>query len=316
MMVKRMAMRLGGLAAGVVGMILLSSSPAQAQMECVDNDGSVTPADVNTYADCVTGLDVTRERYTSFSVVWEYNRTTDDTDNSVAGDQPAPDVKEFLVRYQETANLATVGFDNTAGAKDIISEKVRRNSDPDDEDHEAMVTGLKPGKNYLVGVTSVPRSASDMNSGERLFQGEGTETDPATAPDDVLGLMLTPGDMMIMAEWDVATDNGSAVTGYEVQHREMGEDWPATPTRKGTTKDTSTMWTISNLKNGTEYEVRVRAYSYDETDDDIWSDVAMAIPGMTPTPALPLFGAFALGAGVLAAGRARLRRRAQRQLTR
>ena len=40
-------------------------------------------------------------------------------------------------------------------------------------------------------------------------------------------------------------------------------------------------------------------------------------PTPTPTPALPFFGAFALGAGVLAAGRARLRRRAaeRRQLT-
>jgi hypothetical protein len=36
----------------------------------------------------------------------------------------------------------------------------------------------------------------------------------------------------------------------------------------------------------------------------------------TPTPALPIFGAFALGAGLLAVGRARLQRRRQRQLTR
>ena len=147
-------------------------------------------------------------------------------------------------------------------AKDVITKTVRRNSDADDEDHELMVTGLKPGKDYLVGVTSVPRSASHKNSGERRFQGTGTETDPATPPDDVLGLMLTPGDMMIMVEWNAATDNGSAVTGYEVQHREMGKDWPATSTRAGKTADTSTMWTISNLENGTEYEVRVRAYSY------------------------------------------------------
>jgi hypothetical protein len=34
------------------------------------------------------------------------------------------------------------------------------------------------------------------------------------------------------------------------------------------------------------------------------------VPTVTPTPALPLFGAFGLGAGLLAAGRARMRRQA------
>ena len=55
--------------------------------------------------------------------------------------------------------------------------------------------------------------------------------------------------------------------------------------------------------------VKVRAYSYKVTDDDGWSDEETATPmagAMIPTPALPLFGVFALGAGVLAAGRRRL----------
>ena len=47
----------------------------------------------------------------------------------------------------------------------------------------------------------------------------------------------------------------------------------------------------------------------DDDEDD-------GTPPPTKTPALPIFGAFALGAGLLAAGRARLRRREQRQLTR
>ena len=128
------------------------------------------------------------------------------------------------------------------------------------------------------------------------------------------------GDGMLMVEWDDATDNGSPVTGYEVQIKESDEeDSKYDPVREGSTEDTSTEWVISNLDNDTEYSVRVRAYSYDAAGD--WSDEEMAMPmagaGTTPTPALPLFGAFALGAGVLAAGRARLRRRReQRQLTR
>ena len=102
---------------------------------------------------------------------------------------------------------------------------------------------------------------------------------------------MTAGDMTIMAMWDEATDNGSEVTGYEVQHREMDKDWPTTPSRSGTISphDKSTMWTISNLENGTEYEVRVRAYSYSARDDDTWSDVKKATPvaGGTPTPDPP-----------------------------
>ena len=76
-----------------------------------------------------------------------------------------------------------------------------------------------------------------------------------------------------------------------------------------------TEYTFEGLMNGTEYTVQVAARN--EIDLGEYSDEEMATPmAATPTPALPLFGAFALGAGLLAAGRARLRRREQRQLTR
>ena len=69
--------------------------------------------------------------------------------------------------------------------------------------------------------------------------------------------------------------------------------------------------------NETVYLVRVRAVDGAGNMGN-WSDNGSATPmamGMpkppVPTPALPLFGAFALGAGLLAAGRARMRRQAQ-----
>ena len=40
-----------------------------------------------------------------------------------------------------------------------------------------------------------------------------TMTDPADAPDDVLGLELMARDGMIAVMWDETTDNGSPVTG-------------------------------------------------------------------------------------------------------
>ena len=80
--------------------------------------------------------------------------------------------------------------------------------------------------------------------------------------------------------------------------------------------------TIDGLTNGVEYRVEVCAY--DDIEDDVgWGcKNAYEIIPMAPVPALPIFGAVALGAGLLASGRARLRRRelragrVQRQINR
>ena len=74
---------------------------------------------------------------------------------------------------------------------------------------------------------------------------------------------------------------------------------------------TAMNYTIDGLINGTAYLVRVRAVDSAGNMGE-WSDSGSGTPmGITPTPALPLFGAFGLGAGLLAAGRARMRRQAQ-----
>jgi hypothetical protein len=289
------------LVGGAFVVLVMSSTTAHAQADCVS--ASVSASTSTTVADCVTDLGVIQERYTGFTVEWEYERTANTTGGNPAA--PAAKVKEFLVRYQENE---TGVFVVTAGAKPIKEMKVRINRDEDDEDHEVEITDAIPGKTYTVGVSSTPSNSQHTRSGEQTATGD---ADSPTAPDDVRNLVLTAGNAQIMAMWAEATDNGSPVTGYEVQHREMGKDWPTTGARSGSTMDTSTMWTVSNLKNGTEYDVRVRAYSHGAADDAGWSDVESAIPSedaaMTPTPALPIFGAFALGAGLLAAGRRRMK---------
>jgi hypothetical protein len=288
-----------GCAALFGGLALALPDPAQAQTP-VPYDGADCAAS-QTRPACPADLDVERVRFTSFDVTWEWERGVATPANANA--------KNFLVRYQEQeAGDMTLAFEADAGAKAIEEMTVRLNTDGD-EDYTASITGLKPGKTYSVGVTAINTTATAMNSAEI---GESGTADPARAPDDVLGLELVAGDMSIMAMWDVATDNGSEVTGYQVQHREMGKPWPTSSSRSGATADTSTMWTISNVKNGTEYEVRVRAYSYTATDDDIWSDVKSTTPSAdapTPTPAIPTAGLFLLGAGLVAASRKRLRQR-------
>ena len=243
----------------------------------------------------VTVLEVDPRSHDELRVDWKWAATNSDT----------ADIEGFSLRYQEGA-----AFVNT---KSIMRMDVDFNKD--DDDYRVILEELKPDTEYIVGVTAIAKDAGDMDSDEMTSTGT---TDPADEPDDVRNLMLHVGDSMIMAMWDEATDNGSEVTGYEVQIKESDEsDSKYESVRDGDDDDTSTEWAISNLENGMEYSVRVRAYSYDAAGD--WSDEEMATPmegAMIPTPALPLFGAFALGAGVLAAGRARLRRREQRRLTR
>ena len=71
-----------------------------------------------------------------------------------------------------------------------------------------------------------------------------------------------------------------------------------------------TSHTITGLVNGQEYAVWVWADGRDEVSDVRYATPMALTPA--PTPALPIFGAVALGASLLAAGRARLRRRALR----
>ena len=72
-------------------------------------------------------------------------------------------------------------------------------------------------------------------------------------------------------------------------------------------------YTFEGLMNGTEYTVQVAARNEIGLGEPSDEEMATPMP-TTPTPALPLFGAFALGAGLLAVGRRRLRRRRQQLL--
>ena len=223
-------------------------------------------------------------------------------------------LEKFSLRYQQTTPADTAGVvtGDFNTSMDIMRMDIAKKSSG--TEYSYILEGLKPDKDYIFGIRTLGAGTTADGTGEDYAWAK---TDTADAPDDVLNLMLTAGDTMIMAMWDEATDNGSEVTGYSVGYREKGKSsWMESRDGK-TGTDTSTKWTISNLKNDMTYEVRVQACSFDMCGD--WTDEEEATPmsGATPTPALPIFGAFALGAGLLAAGRARLRRRdEQHQLTR
>ena len=127
------------------------------------------------------------------------------------------------------------------------------------------------------------------------------------------------GDGELMVTWDavpsVAMCEGAkspAVEscGYLVDWRAANQSFD-NPQRQMRTTDLS--YTIPDLMNGTEYGVIVRAYNERASKNTLSTQSAEAKQTpMVPTPALPVFGALALGAGLVAAGRRRLR--AQRRL--
>ena len=134
---------------------------------------------------------------------------------------------------------------------------------------------------------------------------------------------VEPGDMMLMVSWAEPASQKS-ITHYQVDYKTASAaKWMAKAVNV-----TALEYTIDGLVNETPYLVRVRAVDSAGAMGE-WSDSGSGTPTAMekpeepmPTPALPIFGALALGLGLVAAGRRRLRRRelragrVQQQITR
>ena len=268
-----------GVALSALALMLFGPVTVSAQV------ADTAPADVSAVA-----LD-----HDSIRVNWTWT-------NSGAGDAGQTG---FGIRYQMVANSTIAEVNQNEPFMYADAGKTAKTTIVDD---------LMHGKSYIFQVRAVGRNADDTadaaSSWSTAAVGANATTDAADEPEQVEDLELDAGDMMIMASWDPAdTHDDFPLTGYQLM---------ITP--KGGNSDimnigVMTEYTFEGLMNGTEYTVQVAARNEIGLGD--YSDKEMAMPmAATPTPALPLFGAFALGAGLLAAGRARLRRREQRQLTR
>ncbi len=100
---------------------------------------------------------------------------------------------------------------------------------------------------------------------------------------------LTPGTTSLAASWAEPDNTGPAITGYGVEYRKDGAaDWT-----DASFAGTATTTTLSGLKAGTAYEVRVRAASDEGTG--AWSDPSeantLAQVTLTASAALPSIGA-------------------------
>ena len=169
---------------------------------------------------------------------------------------------------------------------------------------------VKNGTEYTVDV-------SGWNNASGGPRSKVVTVTPMGAPTEAPAIELMAGDAMLTVSWEV----DAAAAEYEIQWRTEGQSFGAAA-RKAEVEVTDAATTmvgdiammsydITELTNGMTYEVRVR--SMNAHGKSPWSQ-GEAMAGTQPVPALPLFGALVLGAGLMTAGRRRLRARNRRLL--
>ena len=135
---------------------------------------------------------------------------------------------------------------------------------------EHTIDGLTANVSYDVQV----RAVNDTTNGDWSKTAIGT---PLKIPGAPTGVSVDYRDESLDVEWSAPTGDAT-VTGYDITYRE-------TPTGSWTTKryggSLSTLeYTISDLDNGTEYEVQVRALN--EAGPGPWSTPAKETPKTVP----------------------------------
>ena len=193
------------------------------------------------------------------------------------------------------------------------------------------IEGLTAGTGYFFRVRAQNLQGYGRWSEWDYAVTESTPGAPPAGPaiSKIAEPMVEAGDMMLMVSWAEPASEKS-ITHYLVDYKTVSAAaWMATPMTVSAME-----YTIDDLVNGTVYLVRVRAVDSASAMGE-WSDSGSGTPMAMmeeeeepmpeeeepmPTPALPIYGAFVLGAGLLAVGRrrrrAQLRGREQRQLTR
>ena len=141
---------------------------------------------------------------------------------------------------------------------------------------DATIPGLNNGRTYQVQV----RAGNSVGDGPWSESATGTPVGVPAAP---AAPGLTAGTGQLEVSWRAPSDNGSAIDDYDVRYRSAGGSWTGLP---DTAKSTARSVTITGLRNGTAYEVQVRAGN--SIGDGPWSQSAMATPvGVPAAPAAP-----------------------------
>ena len=217
----------------------------------------------------------------------------------------------FEVGYHATATTSTKN-DFVAVTPAIMTASGGASS------RQLVLSDLTGNTRYVLGVRAVAAStepaATRRSAWVYITDASNVPTTGAAPKPTVVdhrNIMVTPGDKQLMVEWQAPQSAGAAslmITDYDIEYSTTKTFTSAT-TESFPHVGAATMSTITGLMNDTMYYIRIRSTNDGGTMSD-WSSEVMGTPSAAvPTPALPLTGAFALGAGLLAAGRARMRRR-------
>ena len=133
----------------------------------------------------------------------------------------------------------------------------------------ATITGLANGTTYEVQI----RAGNSVGDGAWSATASATPLAAAAVPAAPAAPTLTAGDSLLAASWAAPADNGAAIEDYDVRYRPVGESWTELP---DTMNSTTTMATIAGLRNGTTYEVQVRAGN--SVGDGPWSASTTGTP--------------------------------------
>ena len=277
---------------------LLVPAAGLAQTGTTDTTDPTTVPGSTTLATNVRALSFA-DKFDSLQVAWVEPTAVPDAEGPLNG------YRIYYTEMTATTTALTAANLLNASTKDV------------DVGVSGEIDGLTPGKTYLVrvapknkvGVGTIDATADDPS---------GTVTTPE-APDRVTGVVAEPGDGMLMIEWREPFAGHSSLTikEYHVYVRTSETDDDDAGDWRDVGPVTTNMATASNLTNGTMYDIEVSA----RNSADIVGPRSVAIMA-TPsadampmddddpmeTPALPIAGILALGAGLLAAGRRRLRR--------
>ena len=296
-------------------------------------NGQTTPDPVIGEVNAITAaapLPAAGKAYSAMTLTWQYGHSGELSDARGLG---------FNVYYKKGDDVALLRARDidAASMKDASLGSKRTEIDGKNGTlFEYTVKELEPGTEYLFTVLPYVGEPAILDA-DPVPPAAKKKTADAPMPTLVRDVEVMSGDKMLMVSWRPPVRAAGSATDikldrYEVQWRwsqtadHDSGDWEMYPPKGSMTKLTDTKYDITSLENEVMYDVQVRAIN-EAKGKGPWSPAAPGVRGTpmaggttptpTPTPALPFFGAFALGAGVLAAGRARLRRRAaeRRQLT-
>ncbi len=136
------------------------------------------------------------------------------------------------------------------------------------------ISSLTNGKTYQVEVAAKNRKGLSSWS----FSASAT---PAALPSKPTSLNVEAAHQSLRVTWTASVDNGSTITGYQVEYKKQNSDstWP-TDWTSHTHSDTNTATNIDSLTNGSKYRVRVQATS--NNGNSGWTSAVEGTPAAVP----------------------------------